>query len=602
MFGFPFAVFDGFNENGFKEIAIGSEFDDDGYTDAGAIYIMGLNVIHKPIARAGLDQLICEGDVATLDASFSSVPDNDPLTYKWSCTNYEINKDTSQLIDFIAPKVETTSKFEFILKVQCEGVFSEADTVEITVLPQPEKPVLSQELNRLSTNDAASFQWYFSGTMIPDAIEKEYVATQNGNYQVAAFSAMGCLSELSDEVEVNIKPTAHAKAIRDVCSGEVLTLDGSQSSAPISGALSYKWTCEQVVLPDTDTVKLDLDLPASTVQSELTFYLEVTLPNFGTSTDTIYVSPYPVPQPPEITMEGTTLSTSEAAAFQWYLEGEKIAGATNQMLTIMQNGNYQVEVFTEQGCSRLSSNFRAIVVPVAQAKAQQNICSGTLLSLDGSESSSPIAGELSYHWSGNYIEVTDSNNIKPSFITPKVSEPTVYEFYLVVSRNELSSPADTVSVTINPAPQQPIIQQFADTLKCDAATYYQWYLEELEITNAVEQIYVIGQSGNYYVKVINEYGCVSDPSPKLHITKTGKEQLGYEALVYPNPVENRIQVWGLPANKQTLIKIHDVNGKTVLQTTVNTNGAELNLSQLPKGVYFLSLNNNIEQKIKLLKE
>lgn len=51
---------------------------------------------------------------------------------------------------------------------------------------------------------------------------------------------------------------------------------------------------------------------------------------------------------------GDSLFTSNGTAYQWYLEGELLSGMTNSYIIATSDGNYQVEVFGDNGCSKLS--------------------------------------------------------------------------------------------------------------------------------------------------------------------------------------------------------------------------------------------------------
>ena len=42
-----------------------------------------LRANNPPVAKAGLDQVVKEGDKVTLDGSAGTDPDNDPLTFSW---------------------------------------------------------------------------------------------------------------------------------------------------------------------------------------------------------------------------------------------------------------------------------------------------------------------------------------------------------------------------------------------------------------------------------------------------------------------------------------------------------------------------------------
>ncbi len=56
------------------------------------------------------------------------------------------------------------------------------------------------------------------------------------------------------------------------------------------------------------------------------------------------------PTTPTIVSNGTDLNSSTAATYQWYVNGEKIAGATSQTYTPTQSGNYLVRTTDANGC------------------------------------------------------------------------------------------------------------------------------------------------------------------------------------------------------------------------------------------------------------
>ena len=57
-----------------------------------------------------------------------------------------------------------------------------------------------------------------------------------------------------------------------------------------------------------------------------------------------------VPTIPQITLNGATLSSTSGTAYQWYLNGQPINGATNQTYTPAENGIYLVRVLDANGC------------------------------------------------------------------------------------------------------------------------------------------------------------------------------------------------------------------------------------------------------------
>ncbi|PWJ42262.1 M4 family metallopeptidase [Sediminitomix flava] len=76
---------------------------------------------------------------------------------------------------------------------------------------------------------------------------------------------------------------------------------------------------------------------------------------------------------PFITISGTTLMSSEAAFYQWYLNGEMIEGANSQTYEVGRNGVYSVSVANEHGCINLSEDFSAIVMSNETALETTNV-------------------------------------------------------------------------------------------------------------------------------------------------------------------------------------------------------------------------------------
>jgi hypothetical protein len=194
--GVHLSTFAGYNSNGKKELIVGSMRDDDGATDAGAVYIIDLDVKHKPLAQAGSDQAVCTGSAITLDASASSVPDNDSLSYHWECVELDIVSQDS-ILNFDIPLVDQFTTYHFVLTVTCQGIASEKDTVMIYVHPNPKTPSIEQFADTLLATLANSYQWYYNGSEINGATDSTLLIEQSGNFQVKIINEIGCVSDIS---------------------------------------------------------------------------------------------------------------------------------------------------------------------------------------------------------------------------------------------------------------------------------------------------------------------------------------------------------------------------------------------------------------------
>ena len=68
-----------------------------------------------------------------------------------------------------------------------------------------------------------------------------------------------------------------------------------------------------------------------------------------------YITVFPTPPFPAITVDGAVLTSSPADAYQWQFNSEDIPGATNQSYTVTQSGFYTVQVFDANGCKNSAS-------------------------------------------------------------------------------------------------------------------------------------------------------------------------------------------------------------------------------------------------------
>lgn len=62
--------------------------------------------------------------------------------------------------------------------------------------------------------------------------------------------------------------------------------------------------------------------------------------------------------------------------------------------------------------------------------------------------------------------------------------------------------------------------------------------------------------------------------------------------VYPNPANNILQIENLSLDaKNTQIRISDLTGKTLLVKSLNSNINAIDISELPRGMHFITINN-----------
>ncbi len=299
-----------------------------------------------PIANAGPDQSdIHAGQTVTLDGSGSSDPNGDPITYAWTQVDGAGNP--------ITPTVTLSN----------------------------------------STAQKPTFTAPGDG---PETLHFSLVVTDK-------FAAASIADLVDIGVDANGQPVANAGPDQsNINAGQTVTLDGSGSSDPEGGTITYAWTqVDGSGNPITPTV---------------------TLSN-------------PSAQKPTFAAPATGPLTLH---FSLVVKDPFNLASVADTVDIAVNANG---------------------VPVANAGTDQSgILAGHTVTLDGSGSSDPEGGTITYAWtqvdgSGNPITptVTLSSNTaqKPTFVAPATG-PVTLHFSLVVTDNfGAASPADTVDIAVN---------------------------------------------------------------------------------------------------------------------------------------------------------
>ena len=85
--------------------------------------------------------------------------------------------------------------------------------------------------------------------------------------------------------------------------------------------------------------------------------------------DTLFYSVFPEPNTPIITDAGGVLNTTPADAYQWYLNGEEIPGATDQFYAPTENGDFTVMITAPSTCTAMSDPYTLLNVGLSTVGA-----------------------------------------------------------------------------------------------------------------------------------------------------------------------------------------------------------------------------------------
>jgi len=373
-----------------------------------------------PVANAGADQTVGEGDPVTLDGTGSTDADGDPLSYSWTQTagpGVTLSGPTSAIPSFTSPAVTAATVLTFQLMVN-DGTATDTDGVNVTVQNNVnEAPTANAGLDQSVTEgdpvaldgagssdpngDPLSYSWTQTagpGVTLSGATSStpSFTAPDVTAATVLTFQLMVSDGTANDTDSVNVTvqnnvnepPVANAGLDQSVMEGDPVALDGTASSDPNGDPLSYSWAQTAgpgVTLSDPASDTPSFASPAVTATKVLTFELMV---SDGTATHTDSVD-----------------------------------------VTVQNNVNEP---------------------PIADAGADQTVGEGDLVTLNGTGSTDPNGDTLTYSWTqtaGQTVTLNGATSATPSFTAPDVTAETDLTFQLMVS-DGTANDTDSVIVTV----------------------------------------------------------------------------------------------------------------------------------------------------------
>lgn len=229
----------------------------------------------SPVADAGDDQAVDEGDVVTLDGSGSFDPLSRSLTHAWTqVAGYAVTLNLADPVHptFEAPLVPQGGEtLSFELTVTADGRTSNVDSVDVAVKNVNHTPVAdagdAQVVAEASVvtldasasfdpdSDALSYDWLQTAgptVVLSDATAAQPTFTAPFVYSGGAVLSFSVTvddgeSSASDAVDVvvenvNHAPVASAGADQTVNEGSTVVLDGTGSSDPDADGITHAWT------------------------------------------------------------------------------------------------------------------------------------------------------------------------------------------------------------------------------------------------------------------------------------------------------------------------------------------------------------------------
>ncbi len=393
------------------------------------------SVNHAPVADAGPDQTVTQGDSVYLDGTGSFDPDGDSLRYQWLAPGgITLTDPASPTPSFKAPETGSGNPFtlSIALIVNDGKTNSEHDTVFIRVNPKNRRPVAFFDIDTDTVvggdsvsiaghysydpdGDSLSFHWSSdlgSGIAFFDSTAMDVrcgtpVVQQDTTFLIYLRVDDGSLVSEPDTFYLrvlrhNSMPVADAGPDQTVFENDTVHLDGTGSYDPDGDPLTYLWKAPVgIVLDDSTSPTPSFTAPVSEIPQTRT-YPFVLVVNDG-----------------KLSSPGDTV-----------------------IITVQHRNNRPVAWFD------IDSTW---------------VNEGDTAYIDGHYSYDPDGDSLSFHWStdpGSGIVFFDSTAMDVRVGTPAVHQDTVFRIYLKVDDGKLVSKPDTFYLkvkNINHAPVAKIV-------------------------------------------------------------------------------------------------------------------------------------------------
>ena len=517
-----------------------------------------VTMISQPVVNAGLDQTVCATTPVVL---FAQPTVNTPV----SVTGYQWSNNIANGSQF----TPTTTATYTVTATGANGCLNQ-DQVVVTVLAQPnviagnDFTVCAGLSATLNATGAVSYSWNNGVTQATP-----FFPNATTTYTVTGTGANGCTNQDQVVVTVSTGPTVSVSPSQVVCANAPATL-----SAAATNSMSGYWSTngQGVISPNVSNGTVTYT-PTTTdpVIVNLTYVATNACGNSSQST-TVTVLPIPTVNAGPDIASCSGLPVTLTATGNGFLTWNN--NVTNNASFIpATSATYTVTAVGANNCVNSDQMVLTILaLPDVNAGANQTVCSGSTVTLNGS-------GANSYVWNNGVV-----NNV--SFA------PTTTQTYTVTGTalNGCQS-SDQVLVTVNATPVALVsIVDDVTVSASPAGMNYQWIncASGTDIPTATSAQYTATANGSYAVIVTSLQGC-EDVSDCITITSVGIDQVNITDMnVFPNPTNGEVNL-SLPENVSVNVSIFDAQGKLVAEQMNVTNNGMLNIAHVTPGVYMVRL-------------
>jgi PKD repeat protein len=282
-------------------------------------------------------------------------------------------------------------------------------------------------------------------------------------------------------------------------------------------------------------------------------------------------------------------STGSPTSWSWTFAGGSITSSTLQnpgSVCWSSPGTYTIslQVCSSAGCNT-STQTITVSIALANAGPDATVCNGQSLTLNG-------GGGSTYSW----LPATD---LSCTTCASPVSSPlNSITYTLTVTDAAGCTDTDEVTLTVSSAAADAGMDQLicigqSVMLIASGGSYYSWSPSiALSCSTCPNPIANPSVSTAYEVTATDASGCQDVDTVVVTVDLcTDISEAGTAMIsLYPNPFSNNATVQIVPFTEAMNVRLTDVAGKELqVVTTKSSSGIELQMSDLPQGLYFIQV-------------
>jgi len=475
-------------------------------TREGVIFDLDTNFCNRIISGA---QVTCSTPISTLSASSA-------ISYQWTRNGQPMSGETNQTLNVSLP-----GRYNCIFTDAC-GQDTSVISFYSDTISQPQTPVISSldsvicpnGNTLLNVSPAFHYQWLLNGNLISNSNNDSLSVNQPGSYSVVVMNTLGCTS--SSTVSATIDEFA---GINNSISSNTLVICPNLSGLLISNTQnSYQWYHNGQAISGATNDSL--------VFNNFGIYNLMIVDTNGCSdslTNGVSIQSYPS----TTTISGTShqicheqgqyLVCSPSQSYQWYRNGLLLSGQINDSILVNQEGNYNVVVLGNNGCTDSSQTAFTISFSPFDYDISGNsqwLCDGETKILNAS------SGQNNYQWFLNGVQLAQTQN------SISVNQEGVYNVQITDANGCVDTLDTGYIVSVAPsttnsiyAIEDTICNGNSSLLITTSGNSYQWLRNGAVISGESNDTLEVTLEGTYSLIVTNNYGCNSGVINPIEIFK-----------------------------------------------------------------------------------